>query len=327
MVPIRGNTANNMTSISTSPVSSPVNNNCWGDLSGKKRRPIDPDGASSPSIQYDSELVNNQQPNAKRPRTLDDVIGSLSLRPPDPPGNFARGKRKIGVEDVVEDGPSAKVARATGGDSCVSSSNFDEGMKNNFADDNLRQQQHQLQQQQQPMEPAGRKGGSSPTNVTSELYDQSTTQQQQQEQSMSDAATAIHHNPTRQDSGMSIDSDNSDDQSCGSSVSESSIRNAMYQLVFGRRNALPSLTNGNYSSGTNSNIGTGTYDVVDSKIEDLIRRSRLEATIKSQQKKDEEERSKNNEGKNEEIDDMEMDDDIGEGKNAKDEEDWNPGHG
>lgn len=324
MVPIRDNTAtNNMTSISTSPVSSPVNNNCWGNFSGKKRRPIDPDGASSPSIQYDSELVNNQQPNAKRPRTLDDVIGSLSLRPPDPPGNFARGKRKNGVEEA-EDGPSAKVARATGFSS-VSSSNFDEGI-NNFADDNLRQQQHQLQQQQ-PMEPAGRKGGSSPTNVTSELYDQSSTQQQQQEHSMSDAATAMHQNPTRQDSGMSIDSDNSDDQSCGSSVSESSIRNAMYQLVFGRRNALPSLTNGNYSSGTNSNIGTGTYDVVDSKIEDLIRRSRLEATIKSQQKKEEEERSMNNEGKNEELDDMEMDDDIGEGKNAKDEEDWNPGHG
>ena len=103
----------------------------------------------------------------------------------------------------------------------------------------------------------------------------------------------------------------------------------MYQLVFGRRkaNALPSLTNGNYSSGTNSNIGPGTYDVVDTKIEDLIRRSRLEATIKSRQKKEGEERSNNSEGMNEEIDDMEMDDDIEEENNAKDEEDWNPGHG
>jgi len=100
---------------------------------------------------------------------------------------------------------------------------------------------------------------------------------------------------------MAID-DSSDHESDGS-ISEGSIRNAMYQLVFGRRN--PPL----------SPNAPASYDAVDSKIEDLIRRSRLEAVIKSQRKESEDLAT-----------DMDMDDDVKEANSDEDDE-WHPGHG
>lgn len=77
--------------------------------------------------------------------------------------------------------------------------------------------------------------------------------------------------------GSDINDDDSLDSSSGS-VSESSIRNSMYQVVFGRM------------KGSRNAIGDASYDAVDRKIEDLIRRSRIEAVLKSstssEQKKD-----------------------------------------
>ena len=104
---------------------------------------------------------------------------------------------------------------------------------------------------------------------------------------------------------MSIDDS---DRESDSSVSEGSIRNAMYQLVFGRLNNPPSSLN----DGGACTAGR-CYDSVDSKIEDMIRRSRLEAAIRSHKK----------DGEESAMSDMDMDD-----LNEGDEDDeWNPGHG
>mmetsp|Transcript_27080 Transcript_27080/g.64284 ORF Transcript_27080/g.64284 Transcript_27080/m.64284 type:complete len:201 (-) Transcript_27080:72-674(-) len=92
------------------------------------------------------------------------------------------------------------------------------------------------------------------------------------------------------DDSMSVESD--------SSISEGAIKSAFYRLAFGRRDSNPS------------------QRAVDSRIEDLIRRSRLEATIKSQPK------HRKPHG---------MDIDVDDDKREKDEHaksgDWLPGHG
>ena len=98
------------------------------------------------------------------------------------------------------------------------------------------------------------------------------------------------------DDSMSVESD--------SSISEGAIKSAFYQLAFGRRGSNP------------NQRSTGNVDAVDSRIEDLIRRSRLEAIIKSQ-------------SKNRKLDGMDID--VDDDEREKDEHansgDWLPGHG
>lgn len=255
---------------------------------GNKRRPVDPEETgSSPTTTrcygYDSEAV---APNAKRPRTIDDVLGSLSLRPPDPPGNICKRKSYNEGVEVENNGPSAKVARASAMISASASSTFDENSKQMMGEAVARQQQ---------LDPEGSKG-ESPTNVTSALFDMST----QQQPCTSRAPNISVSNNNMNTNEMAIDE--SSDHESDSSVSEGSIRNAMYQLVFGRKNHPPSL---------NNPVANGRYDTVDSKIEDLIRRSRLEAAIKSKKKESDESG-------------MEMDMDMDE---DDDDETWIPGHG
>mmetsp|Transcript_20127 Transcript_20127/g.43709 ORF Transcript_20127/g.43709 Transcript_20127/m.43709 type:complete len:271 (+) Transcript_20127:124-936(+) len=270
-----------MTSITTSPNHPLISAHAIheGNWSGKKRRPIDPDetGSVGTTLRYDNEVV---EPHAKRHRTIDDVLGSLSLRAPDPPGNFSCSKRKS--DDGGEDGRSAKLARS--GDR-IAPSTFGENATFSGGNSAAIQQQ---------MEPTGRRDDS-PTNVTLQLFDPST-----QQQITSDAGP----NNNMDSNEMSID--DSDCESSNSSVSEGSIRNAMYQLVFGRRNP-PLLSNGNVGGGHR-------YDNVDSKVEDMIRRSRLEAAIKSKKKENEKLAA-----------DVDMDD-MDDG-NSDEEDDWLPGHG
>ncbi|KAL9191488.1 hypothetical protein ACHAXT_001194 [Thalassiosira profunda] len=262
--------------------------------SGRKRRPVDPEETSSlmsPAAPYDSELAG---PSSKRPRTtLDDVMSSMSLRPPDPPGNFG-GKRKS--EDRMEDDRS-KLPRTAG----VLSSTGDES-----ADAFANGSSTAVQRSQDPV---GRKGGS-PTNVASlhpPSAQQSTSYARQDTfrgNSTSDSNNHGNHNSNE----MSIDDS---DHESDSSVSEGSIKNAMYQLVFGRRNPVgPKPT-------VNGNVAGGRYDAVDSKIEDLIRRSRLQAAVNNQKQ----ERGHSNSSMD--IDDV---DEGGTDELGGDEE-WNPGHG
>ncbi|KAL7543742.1 hypothetical protein ACHAXR_013054 [Thalassiosira sp. AJA248-18] len=283
-----------------------------GTRSGRKRRPpIDPEEtgsvATTPYIG-----VGIVGPHAKRPRTIDDVLGSLSLRPPDPPGNSFCLKRKSGHGGMEEDatGRSAKMGRSSVTGCASTSTSIDESK--NCGDGNS-------------LEPSGRKG-SSPTNVTSELDDPPMQQQQQctscaqpkndcqcQQNNQEAAPPKSAFSENNNNNEMAID-DGSDHESCDSSVSEGSIRNAMYQLAFGRMNHHhpPLLLSG--SSSVAAGCG-GRYDAVDAKIENLIRRSRMEAVIKSQKKESEEEESG-----------MEMDMDDGEIMNGG-EVDWCPGHG
>mmetsp|Transcript_22286 Transcript_22286/g.53987 ORF Transcript_22286/g.53987 Transcript_22286/m.53987 type:complete len:295 (+) Transcript_22286:47-931(+) len=268
--------------------------------SGKKRRPVDPEetGSAATVPSYDSELVHHsglRPPHAKRPRTIDDVLASLSMHPPDPPGNFAH-KRKINDAEEEADaaGRSAKAARSGESDSAI----FDESTSRHGEGASSERWRRQL-------EPLGRKSHS-PTNVTSELFDPFTRpQHQQQQQQQESVRTGAHPYNNLHMNEMSIDDS---DRESDSSVSEGSIRNAMYQLVFGRLNNPPSSLN----DGGACTAGR-CYDSVDSKIEDMIRRSRLEAAIRSHKK----------EGEESAMSDMDMDD-----LNEGDEDDeWNPGHG
>jgi len=290
------------TSISNS--SAAAVNNERQTFSGQKRRPIDPPeddvGASSSSATtlYDSELHQH-----KRPRTIDELGLSFSrnsLSAPDPPGNFSAGsKRKHDIEDC----PKAKIPRI---EVAVGSNN------------DSRQQE---QQQNLPIDPPSDRNDVSPTNVTSELY--ASAQPQQPDANSTNPNEG--HEYRRNSSEMSIDDDennnNSDHESCdGSSVSESSIRDAMYQLVFGRRQAMPSIGNGSAASGATN------YDTVDNKIEQLIRRSRMEATIKGQKSQKQEDSNMDND--EDDVMKMDEDDDHMKGAREYDEDDeWHPGHG
>lgn len=106
--------------------------------------------------------------------------------------------------------------------------------------------------------------------------------------------------------------DNDDDEcnnSVCSAISESSIKSAMYQLVFGRWRPPSPLT---HVGGTDSNggggAGGGRYDAVDSKIEDMIRRSRLETVIRNS--KSEDGNSRDQSPMSSQLSDVDMDDDA-----------------
>ena len=133
--------------------------------------------------------------------------------------------------------------------------------------------------------------------------------------------------------------DQSDDNS--SIVSESSIRNAMYQLVFGRLSMHSTIGSGGVGGGGTVG-GSSKYDAVDSKIEDLIRRSRLEATIKGRKEKEKKNVDDWCEARMRSMasmssSDMDMDDDdadsgatntgVGGEKRHAVDDGWNPGHG
>jgi len=281
------------TSISNS--SAAAVNNERQTFSGQKRRPIDPpedDVTSSSATTYDSEQLMHQH---KRPRTIDELGLSFSrnsLSAPDPPGNYSAGSKR---KNDIEDCPKAKIPRTE----VVESS--------------------QEQQQNLPIDPPSDRNDISPTNVTSELYGST------QHQLDGNPTNPNEHEYRRNSSEMSIDDENnnnSDHESCdGSSVSESSIRDAMYQLVFGRRQAMPSIGNG---SGAAS--GATNYDTVDNKIEQLIRRSRMEATIKGQKSQKQEDNNMDND--EDDVMKMDEDDDNVTGAREYDEDDeWHPGHG
>jgi hypothetical protein len=116
-----------------------------------------------------------------------------------------------------------------------------------------------------------------------------------------------------------IDNDDECNNSVGSAISESSIKSAMYQLVFGRWRPPSPLGIGGGTNSNGINIGgsggsgsgtvVGRYDAVDSKIEDMIRRSRLEAVIRSNSKNGEDGNSRDQSPMSSRLSDVDMDDD------------------
>jgi len=195
----------------------------------KKRRPVDPEETGS----VVTKPYYVEQPNTKRPRTLDAALGSLSLRSPDPPGDDFCSKSK----SAYVDGNVAKMTR-----SLTASEKVDPTEK-----------------------------GDSQTNVAAELTNANMQQQPYQcRHERVPLKSACEKDTGAVDDNGHVSEDDSHESD--SSVSESSIRNAMYQLVFGRRN--PPLSNAAIGGGV---VG---YSAVDSKIEDMIRRSRLESVKK-----------------------------------------------
>lgn len=204
----------------------------------KRRRSVDPPEEGAAASAGGHEYTSSNERSNKRIKTVDDAVGSLSLHASDPPGNsFCRDPTVVERQKVDVGAAAAPFA--------------------------------QLKVTDNDVLPMRVSGPIPPTQCDQER--EQTMSFQRRTSNLSDMEDIdpemSQHRSTSNLSGMSIeDSDPESD----SSVSESSIRNAMYQVVFGRRN----LSGG-------SGVG-GRYDVVDSKIEDLIRRSRMEAAIKSQ---------------------------------------------
>ena len=244
-----------------------------GRLNYSKRKPIDPDETGAvddlgalgnpyiarspggslrrPISDVTTFFEEVHEPETKRSRTIDDVFGSMSLRPPDPPGNhfhgdrFCRGPNQSDFfcdENALRRKTSEPILRDT--------------KKSNIHHEKCGQG-----------DAIGTKMLQINSNENSNFVPRQVDPMQQcvEQKLIPETATSVHDG-----SGMSID-----DSDSGVSVSESAIRRAMYRIVFGRRMSPMSC----------DTIGYGYYDAVDSKIEDLIRKSRLEAAIKSKQRK------------------------------------------
>lgn len=218
---------------------------------GKKRKPIDPPEEGSIVLSNYHDATNDTH---KRQRASpDDLFGTLSLKPPDPPAHsFCKRKKEenddesIGNSSDGYDRKDAKIPRLQNEDDSelkigaiqLKGMDDDEASKYNIS--------------------------LSPNNAKPD-------------------SDATQQNASEIDSGlMSIDDNASITSNSDGSISEGSLQRAMYQAVFGRRNSaqhqfhsLPATVGG---SGGN---GSGCYDAVDSKIEEIIRRSRMEAEIQS----------------------------------------------
>mmetsp|Transcript_26934 Transcript_26934/g.55557 ORF Transcript_26934/g.55557 Transcript_26934/m.55557 type:complete len:260 (-) Transcript_26934:310-1089(-) len=231
-----------------------------------RRPPLDPPGDhSGDTFTFNSRFrmrrpmsaISNPneevlEPTNKRQRTMNDVLGSLSIHPPDPPGNVYPG------------------AQGRYGADRNDHNNFSLHGKNNISPSSYPMQPPLCFSEQYPPKQA----------FTSDAADSAKKLDYESPQlpdfgSLVESIKECKQNPhtsnakNLDNNRMSIE--DSDYDSDGSSVSESSIRDAMYQLVFGRGKTRLFSDQAGYSH----------YDFVDSKIEDLIRKSRMEAEIKS----------------------------------------------
>lgn len=246
----------------------------------RKRRPVDPpeEGVSNnvesyahlmPSLSTHmtaNPIAFRANPPNKRMRTVDNCLESLSLRPADPPGHY-KGLKNNEPMGTKEDGDEhinqlvhMNLAPTNGTEVAYFAGSMNDAptsCASTIATANKRsilEQPTPLQQQQF-------------TNEKKQQY-------RRREQSSSGISDTGNSEMSLE--GSEIDSGSSIDSFSVGSVSESSIRNAMYQVVFGRR-------------GNSGSVGgSSNYDVVDCKIEDLIRRSRMEAAIKCEKEKGQE---------------------------------------
>ncbi len=212
----------------------------------RTRRPID-------AISNLNEEV--LEPTNKRQRTIDVVLDALRIHPPDPPGNIYHGARcQNGAERNEHNNFSFPEKNPTLPYPMQQPRNSSEQYSLKHASTS---EAANLSKSLDPESPQQLPIFDSPANSTNEC------------KANSNVSNAKHLDNNR----MSID--DSDYDSDYDSVSESSIRDAMYQLVFGRGKTRLFSERAGYSH----------YDSVDSKIEDLIRKSRMEAEIKSKREK------------------------------------------
>ncbi len=216
---------------------------------GKKRKPIDPpeEGTIVQSIYHDATSNTHKRQRA----SPDDLFGTLSLKPPDPPAHsFCKRKKEEDDDESIgnsSDGDGGRYAKLP------------------------RLQNEDDSELKIAAIPLKRPDGDEASQFISSSTDNARPDPDESQQNSSEI-----------DSGMSIDDNASITSNSDGSISEGSLQRAMYQAVFGRRNraqhqfhSLPATACG---SGGN---GSGCYDAVNSKIEEIIRRSRMEAEIQS----------------------------------------------
>jgi hypothetical protein len=225
-------------------------------ITSRKRRPVDPPGeeacnekcyvsVASPTISPSGTFLTGQPVN-KRIRTVDDSLEALSLRATDPPGYYS-SQNQGGILSNNEKTYSNQSTHQmvdlqlqSNGATTSSTSTSTVAASNKRLDSN----------------------GTSNQNLPISKRMQMCRNLDQSSSGMTDTG-----NSEMSLEGSDIYSDDESLDSSSGSVSESSIQNSMYQVVFGRM------------KGSGSG-GISNYDVVDAKIEDLIRRSRMEAVLK-----------------------------------------------
>ena len=229
----------------------------------RKRRPIDPpeEGnatfASSQTDDYADATASKRRCTARpSPPVVDDLLGMLTLKPPDPPAHsFCKRKIEIGNQRIL-----TKIPRCD---------DYDDELQGvmttskRMAGDDDQVTSQFVTLSTKPDSPSGHAAAAAAT-AAARTADQASSEM------MDNEIMSI-------DDSISIDSNNSD-----SSISENSIRNAMYQAVFGRRRNVSQHYQFHSIPGNVVNSSSGLcYDVVDNKIEELIRRSRMKAEIQS----------------------------------------------
>ncbi len=318
--------------------------------------PMDPPEdkiATDDSCYYDESniVVSQQQNSMSYKHDVKAIVSSLSLRPPDPPGFncSSLGKRKYDSRCNYDD---------EGGDICLTMPSLVtkkskaapplqtlSTLSNASAAASLSSTSSPTAtpapttQQIVPLNVNSGDVPSSSSNNDDNLIDEIDEAEAVDSEVMSiDDSSSCSSSSNNNNNGR--EEDHGDDNS--SIVSESSIRKVVYQLVFGRLSMNSTIGSGGVGGG-----GTvGKYDAVDSKIEDLIRRSRLEATIKDRKEKEKknggdwcEVRIRSMASMSSSDMDMDMDDDddnedadsdvknTGGGERRHDADGWTPGHG
>lgn len=279
----------------------------------RKRRPVDPpEEGSFTQTNADDDYNTANNSTYKRRRTappVDDILGAMSLKQPDPPAHSFCSKRKKEHLDVDSAGNASNE---------MSDSRYTKLPRSSddvVDDDNDKPQE----------------GGI--TTLSTTVADTETSLQSSTTSSMtkpdppgddvSDNVFATQQTllSAEMDNDMSVDNMSINSNS-DSSISESSIRNAMYDAVFGRRRSMaqipsslpPSIGNSGSGHGNVSNGGC-CFDAVDSKIEELIRRSRMKAVIQSRKEEEKQLGKREEDGVGndhdedniDEVDEMEMD--------------------
>ncbi|KAL7521303.1 hypothetical protein ACHAWX_005977 [Stephanocyclus meneghinianus] len=251
----------------------------------RKRRPVDPpeEGPTFHDSEYyaspynvtslSGTVLGAQSPN-KRMRTVDNFLDTLTLRASDPPGHYSKCVGDLGSNAMT--GDYAMCNNHTQNAKPVTSNGIEPSyhaiMATNDASTSCAS----------TVTTANKRPKATQDQSYRQLKFNNEAQLQYYQRGHSTSGISGTGNSEMSLEGSDIDADDDgsiDSSSSSESVSESSIRKAMYQVVFGRRMGYSSCAaNGHCAGGR-------IYDAVDSKIEDLIRRSRLEAVIRSSKEK------------------------------------------
>ncbi|KAL7426257.1 hypothetical protein ACHAXH_000289 [Discostella pseudostelligera] len=248
--------------------------------------PIDPPEdilATDDRYYYDGSNINAQQQNIMHANNydVDAIVNSLSLRPPDPPGfnSSSLGKRKYAIDEDGRDISPTMPASVTKKSKVAIQSTLSNALASSSSSSALTPTTTSSSAMQHIAHLNAKSGDAPSSSINNEdnLLEEDVENEIMSIDIDDSSSCSENNNNDREE-------DQSDDNS--SIVSESSIRNAMYQLVFGRLSMHSGIGSAGGGGGGSSVGGVSKYDAVDSKIEDLIRRSRLEATIEGRKEKE-----------------------------------------